>query len=275
VKLKQDQSVRGAIRPGDDVREMFDRIVPRYDLMNRLMTGGRDIAWRRLAVREALRGRARASSNVLDVATGTGDLAIALRDAGAGNVVGLDFSGAMLAEAARKDTRTDETARRPIAWLKGDAMALPFPEASFDAVTVAFGLRNMPSYVGALREMARVLRPGGTLVCLETTTFRIPLLQSAFDWCFSRVVPIIGGLLSGESDAYRYLPASASVFPNADSLGHMMLDAGFSKVRYRRLGAGTVALHVASKHDGDPEISESRRQALHENDRRSSAEPGL
>jgi demethylmenaquinone methyltransferase / 2-methoxy-6-polyprenyl-1,4-benzoquinol methylase len=222
---------------------MFDRIVPRYDLMNRLMTGGRDATWRRLAVREALRGRNPAEIRVLDVATGTGDLAIALRDAGADDVIGLDFSAPMLEEAVRKEAKAPGVRR--ITWVEGDAMSLPFPNQSFDAVTVAFGLRNMPSYPAALREMARVLRPGGTLICLETTPLRSPVPRAAFDWYFARVVPIVGGLLSGDVDAYRYLPASAAAFPDADTLGQMMLEAGFAKVRYLRLGLGTVALHVA------------------------------
>ena len=211
------------------------------------MTGGQDVAWRRLAVREALRGRAGSTCRVLDIATGTGDLAVALRDAGVENMVGLDFSGRMLAEATRKEKSSAEAARRPIAWVEGDAMALPFPDESFEAVTIAFGLRNTPNYLAALREMARVLRPGGTLICLETTPFRIPALRIAFDWYFSHVVPAIGGLLSGDRDAYRYLPASAAAFPDADTLGRLMLQARFANVRYRRLGAGTVALHVAKK----------------------------
>ena len=239
----------GAIRAGDDVRAMFDRIVPRYDLMNRVMTGGRDVAWRRLAVREALRGRDPATMRALDVATGTGDLAMALRDAGVQDVVGLDFSAPMLEEAWRKDAARPGGER--IAWIEGDAMALPFPDASFDAVTVGFGLRNMPSYLGALREMARVLRPGGTLVCLETTPLTIPMLRRLFELYFSRVVPLIGGVLSGDRDAYAYLPASAAAFPDADALGRMMLEAGFARVRYLRLGVGTVALHVAVKPTSD------------------------
>jgi demethylmenaquinone methyltransferase/2-methoxy-6-polyprenyl-1,4-benzoquinol methylase len=236
---------QGAIRPRDDVRAMFDRIVPRYDLMNRLMTGGRDVAWRRLAVREALRDREPVEVRILDVATGTGDLALALRAAGAADVVGLDFSAPMLAEAIRKEAVAGSG--RPITWVEGDAMSLPFADASFDAVTVTFGLRNMPSYPMALGEMLRVLRPSGTLVCLETTPLRAPVLRAIFDWCFARVVPIVGGMLSGDADAYRYLPASAAAFPDADTLGHLMLDAGFSKVRYLRRGLGTVALHVATK----------------------------
>jgi demethylmenaquinone methyltransferase/2-methoxy-6-polyprenyl-1,4-benzoquinol methylase len=247
VRDDQQTATQGAIRSRDDVRAMFDRIVPRYDLMNRLMTGGRDVAWRRLAVREALRGRNPAQMRILDVATGTGDLALALHDAGAADVVGLDFSAPMLDEARRKEAVA--ASDRRIVWVEGDAMSLPFANQSFDAVTVAFGLRNMPSYRAALGEMLRVLGPGGRLVCLETTRFRAPVLRAAFDWYFARVVPIIGGLLSGDADAYGYLPASAAVFPDADALGQMMLDAGYSHVRYLRLGLGTVALHVATKSD--------------------------
>ena len=241
----REPATQGAIRPRDDVRAMFDRIVPRYDLMNRLMTGGRDAAWRRLAVREALHGRNLAEVRVLDVATGTGDLALALRAAGAAEVTGLDFSAPMLAEAMRKEAAA--AGNRRITWVEGDAMSLPFPDASFDAVTVAFGLRNMPSYPAALHEMARVLRPAGTLVCLETTPLQLPVLRAIFAWYFDHVVPIVGGLLSGDRDAYQYLPASAAAFPDAVTLGRMMLEAGFSRVRYLRLGLGTVALHVAAK----------------------------
>ena len=151
-------ATQGAIRSRDDVRAMFDRIVPRYDLMNRLMTGGRDIAWRRLAVREALRDRNRQKSRVLDVATGTGDLALALRAAGAADVVGLDFSAAMLDRGDPQRSRGGP-ATGASTWVEGDAMSLPFADESFDAVTVAFGLRNMPSYPAALREMSGCCAP--------------------------------------------------------------------------------------------------------------------
>ena len=244
----QHTFARGAIRSRDDVRAMFGRIVPRYEFMNQLMTGGRDRTWRHLAAREALRDRDALRSLVLDVATGTGDLAIALRRAGAHRVVGLDFAAPMLAAAARKARESGDNGH--IGWVEGDVMALPFADGEFDAVTVAFGLRNMPSYVDALREMARVLQPGGTLVCLETTPLTAPLLREVFAWYFARIVPFIGGLLSGDPEAYAYLPASAEAFPDADTLGEMMFDAGFARVRYLRLGGGTVALHVATMPGG-------------------------
>jgi demethylmenaquinone methyltransferase/2-methoxy-6-polyprenyl-1,4-benzoquinol methylase len=238
------EQVEGAIRSREDVRVMFDRIVPAYDRMNRIMTGGRDVAWRRLAVREALRGCAGDDCAVLDVATGTGDLALALRDAGVRYVTGLDFSVAMLAAAARKEQRAGPG---QVVWVEADAMALPFADGTFDAVTVAFGLRNMPSYPDALREMTRVLRPGGRLVCLETTPFALPVLRPLVGWYMTRVVPMLGRHLGGDRDAYSYLPASAAVFPDAETLGQIMMQAGLTRVRYRRLGLGTVALHVGQK----------------------------
>lgn len=263
---------------------MFGRIVRRYDLMNRLMTGGRDAAWRRLAVRAALRDRPPAGTRALDVATGTGDLALALAAGGARFVVGLDFAAPMIAVAAAKGRaaagvgrvaapvapsateRASGDASSPlpgvgegdggsaVAWLVGDALALPFPDGAFAACTVSFGLRNMADYGAALREMGRVLGPGGRLVCLELTPYRVPILGALFGWYFSRVVPLVGGLLSGDRDAYRYLPRSVAAFPPAAELADLMRGAGLADVSYRLLGGGTVALHVGTK----PEESAAR-----------------
>lgn len=224
------------------VRTMFGRIARRYDLMNRLMTGGRDVAWRRLAVRLALPAREPATSKVLDVATGTGDLALALDAAGIGDVVGIDFAGPMIRAAAAKGRPTGA-----VAWVVGDALALPFGDNAFDACTVAFGLRNMADYGAALREMARVLRPGGRLVCLELTPYRVPVLGRLFGWYFSTIVPFVGGWLSGDRDAYRYLPSSVAAFPTAAALATLMTEAGLGDVSYRLLGGGTVALHMGTK----------------------------
>lgn len=239
---------QGALRSRDDIGEMFGRIVDRYDLMNRVMTGGRDVAWRNLTVREALAGYAPGTARVLDVATGTGDLALALAKGGAGEVVGLDLAEPMLQAARQKvlarAERPGTVAGVPVSWVTGDAMRMPFADGTFDVCTVSFGLRNMPDYDGALREMARVLRPGGRLLCLEMTPLQNSLVAPAFDFYFTKVMPVIGGVLSGDIDAYRYLPQSVAAFPPADDLARMMERAGFDQARYRLLGGGTVALHT-------------------------------
>jgi demethylmenaquinone methyltransferase/2-methoxy-6-polyprenyl-1,4-benzoquinol methylase len=238
--------VRGAIKSSDDVREMFDGIVPRYDLLNRLMTGGRDVAWRKLAVREAARHLNPATASVLDIATGTGDLALELERAGFASVVGLDFSAPMLQEAERKALEQPGGASL-VSWVQGDAMALPFAADTFDAVTVGFGLRNMPDYLGALREVVRVLRPGGTFVCLETSPLPSPVLRAAFETAMRTGLPLLGGVLSGDREAYAYLPQSSAVFPDAEALGRLMQVAGLRNVRYLRRGLGAVAIHVGRK----------------------------
>jgi demethylmenaquinone methyltransferase/2-methoxy-6-polyprenyl-1,4-benzoquinol methylase len=219
---------------------MFGRIVRRYDAMNRLMTGGRDVAWRREAARLAVGGSG--ADRALDVATGTGDLALALAAAGARFVVGLDFACPMVRAAAAK-----ARGRPGVALAVGDALRLPFADARFDACTVAFGLRNMADYEAALREMSRVLRPGGRLVCLELTPYRRPVFGRLFGWYFSRVIPLVGGLLSGDRAAYRYLPRSVAAFPSASALAELMRRAGLADVSCRSLGGGTVALHVGTK----------------------------
>lgn len=255
------------MRPAAEVQAMFGRIVPRYDLVNRLMTGGRDVAWRHLVANVAVAGGRR--GRVIDVATGTGDLAIALAEAGARSVVGLDFVPDMLRAAAGKPAigswpetghqagmrsldRTggsggaSESSGR-VRLVVGDAMRLPFADDTFDACTVSFGLRNMADYERAVREMTRVLRPGGRWVCLELTPYRFPLLNRVFGWYFGVVVPVIGGWLSGDRAAYRYLPASVAAFPPADDLAAIMRVAGLANVRYKKLSGGAVAMHVGEK----------------------------
>jgi demethylmenaquinone methyltransferase/2-methoxy-6-polyprenyl-1,4-benzoquinol methylase len=214
----------------DAVRIMFDRIAPVYDPMNRIMTAGLDVRWRRLAAESAV-GR---GDRVLDAACGTGDLAIAASKAGAAPVTGLDFSERMLARARRKAPELE--------WVQGDMLALPFADATFDAVTVGFGVRNVADLELALRELRRVLRPAGRIAILEITQPRGPLKPFFSVW-FDRIVPLLGKLLRGGA-AYTYLPASVKRFPTAEELADLMRAAGFSNVGFRLLGGSIVALHT-------------------------------
>ena len=216
----------------DAVRSMFDRIAPVYDVMNRVMTAGLDVRWRRLTAAAAVRP----GDRVLDAACGTGDLAIAGLRAGAGKVTGLDFSERMLERARRKDARID--------WVRGDMLALPFADGTFDAATVGFGVRNVADLEAGLRELRRVLKPGGRLAILEITTPR-GVLKPFFSLWFDRVVPLLGKLLPGGS-AYTYLPASVKRFPNAEAFAALLRECGFGDVRFRLLGGTIVALHTGT-----------------------------
>jgi len=219
----------GTLQP-DAVRGMFDRIAPVYDVMNRVMTAGLDRAWRRLAVEEVVQPGFR----VLDACCGTGDLAIAAEREG-GIVTGLDFSPAMLERARRKSGT--------VTWVEGDVLALPFPDGSFDAATVGFGVRNVADLEAGVAELARVLRPGGRLAILEITQPR-GILRPFFSLWFDRIVPLLGKVLPG-GRAYTYLPASVRRFPGAEELAALLERHGFTQVRFRLMGGTIVALHTA------------------------------
>ena len=213
----------------DDVRGMFDRIAPVYDAMNRVMTAGLDRVWRRLTVEAVVQP----GDRVLDACCGTGDLALAAEREG-GVVTGLDFSPRML-ERARQKSET-------VTWVEGDLLALPFGDASFDAATVGFGVRNVSDLDAALAELRRVLRPGGRLAILEITQPR-GILRPFFSLWFDRVVPVLGRVLPG-GRAYTYLPASVRRFPGARELVARLEGHGFEHVRFRLLGGSIVALHT-------------------------------
>jgi demethylmenaquinone methyltransferase / 2-methoxy-6-polyprenyl-1,4-benzoquinol methylase len=219
----------GRLAP-DAVRTMFDRISPVYDAMNRTMTLGLDRRWRRAAAEAVVRH----GDRVLDACCGTGDLALAAKEAGAGPVTGLDFSPRMLERARAKS--------REIEWVQGDLLALQFEDASFDAATVGFGVRNLEDLERGVGELRRVLRPGGRLAILEITQPR-GLLAPFYRLWFDRLVPLLGKLLPGGS-AYTYLPASVRRFPGPEELGELLRAAGFDEVRWRLFAGGIVALHT-------------------------------
>ena len=223
-------NVRDRLDPAD-VERMFDRIAGPYDAMNRVMTAGLDQRWRRLTVRSVVSP----GDRVLDACCGTGDLAIAARRAGA-DVVGLDFSPRMLERARRKEAE--------IEWIEGDLLALPFADASFDAVTVGFGVRNVAALEQGLAELRRVLRPGSRVGILEITRPRGPLRLFYRLW-FDVLIPLVGKILPG-GKAYTYLPASVRRFPGPEELAGLMARQGFGDVTFRRLGGGIVALHVGT-----------------------------
>jgi demethylmenaquinone methyltransferase / 2-methoxy-6-polyprenyl-1,4-benzoquinol methylase len=217
--------------PANEVRSMFDRIAPVYDVMNRVMTAGLDLRWRRIAAQSVVsRG-----DRVLDACCGTGDLAVAASRAG-GTVTGLDFAPRMLERARRKlPTAT---------WVEGDLLQLPFDAGSFEVATVGFGVRNVADLEGGLAELRRVLAPDGRLAILEITQPR-GLLAPFYRVWFDRIVPLLGKLLKGGA-AYTYLPASVRRFPGPDSLADLLRAAGFTDVRYRTFAGGIVALHIAA-----------------------------
>ena len=218
---------------------MFDRVAARYDLLNAVNSLGNDRGWRRAAARAANP----AEKHVLDLATGTGDLAIALLSAGAAHVVAVDFSSEMLTAAQTKlSPRFDQR----ISLVQGDALALPFEDGTFDRLTSGFLLRNLADLRQGLSEMLRVLKPGGRMVALDITRPGGGMGGLVAGAYFQRVVPWIGGLISGQSAAYAYLAKSVLPFPTADRLRDLMMEVGFSTVEYRRMGLGLIALHTAS-----------------------------
>jgi demethylmenaquinone methyltransferase / 2-methoxy-6-polyprenyl-1,4-benzoquinol methylase len=221
----------GTLAP-DAVRQMFDRISPVYDLMNRVLTAGLDGRWRRLTAALVVRP----GDRVLDACCGTGDLALADLAAG-GEVTALDFSERMLERARPKSAA--------VRWVRGDAMALPFEDASFDVATVGFGIRNVSDLEAGLAELARVLSPGGRLGCLEITQ-PLGLLRPFFRLWFDGLVPLAGKVLPG-GGAYTYLPASVRRFPGPEELAAAMERSGFTDVTFRLLAGGIVTVHTARR----------------------------
>ena len=233
----------------DRIAGMFDAIAPRYDLLNHLLSAGIDRRWRAAAIRSLqLTGR----ETLLDICCGTADVALEARSRRGGRsgppaarVVGVDFSGAMLALGLRKVRSAGESAR--ITLLRGDAMRLPAAHRSVDAATVAFGIRNVQRPDVACAEMARVLRPGGRLAILEFGVPRIPGVRAAYLWYFTHVLPRIGRAISGHDAAYSYLPASVGTFAAPSEFVEILRSAGFAEIHADPLTFGIVYLYTARR----------------------------
>lgn len=227
------------------VRRMFDAIARRYDLMNRLMTLGRDQSWRRRTIKRA---KVPNGGRVLDIATGTADLAIAALDANPKKVVAADFSLQMLDLANRKLRSRNLDSQIVLA--AADGLSLPLADNYFDAVVTGFSLRNVGNLDLFLSEMLRVTRPGGRVVCLEITQPRLPGFRKFFAWYFGKVVPKIGALISDDSQAYSYLPHSVSIFISPEELRARMQKVGMKDVGFEKLQFGTIAIHWGEKPKG-------------------------
>ena len=243
-RMPADHSDESSVdKSGGRVRGMFAEIAPRYDLVNRILSGGVDVWWRYVTVNRA---PPPAAGAVLDVCTGTGDLALAYaRKAGPSvRVVGSDFCRPMLDRGVEKSRR----ASLPVEWVEADAMALPFPAAAFDVVTVAFGLRNIADTAKGLSEMARVCRPGGKLAILEFSLPRNFAIRGFYLWYFRNVLPRLGNAVArNSSDAYTYLNQSVEQFPSGAALATLVKQAGFDRVDVVPLTFGIATLYVATR----------------------------
>jgi demethylmenaquinone methyltransferase / 2-methoxy-6-polyprenyl-1,4-benzoquinol methylase len=217
------------------VNDIFERIAPRYDLMNRIMTFGMDRSWRRFVIQKA---QIPAGGSMLDIATGTGDIAFeGLAQVPDLLAVGADFAPRMMLVG---QTRPHGDRVR---WTTADALNLPYPDQRFDAVTQGFLLRNVSDIPRALQEQFRVLRRGGHIVSLDTTPPSDNVLRPFLVFYMTKIIPLIGQVLTGQRDAYSYLPNSSLGFKSADVLAQLMRDAGFVDVQYRKFNFGTIAVH--------------------------------
>jgi demethylmenaquinone methyltransferase / 2-methoxy-6-polyprenyl-1,4-benzoquinol methylase len=231
------------------VREMFAQIAPHYDLLNHLLSLQLDRRWRARTAKRLKSVLSRSDALVLDLCCGTGDLALALSRAGKARIIGADFAHPMLLRARFKSrlvpSHSGLPAPPPLPVFEADALGLPFADASFDLVTTAFGFRNLANYEAGLREIQRVLKPGGTIAILEFTEPPEGLWGDFYRWYFCKVLPKIGGLISGQQSAYTYLPKSVARFFRPSELAALLSTIGFQSVDYRVWTFGTVALHTA------------------------------
>lgn len=242
-RMRSSNSNPDATLVGDEkyryVSGMFTRIASRYDLMNVLMSFGQDAAWRRFTVRQA---RPKPGDMALDVATGTGRIAQELAQQGA-RAIGIDFSAAMMLQGRKEGVGAAE----PVYFTGADALRLPFADNTFSCVTTGFAMRNVVDVEAAFREMCRVVKPGGRVVCLEVGRPRWAVARLFHAFYTGKIVPLLGKLVAGDADAYTYLPSSMRCFPPPRELAHIMRAAGLHDVRFKQLTFGAVAVHVGVK----------------------------
>jgi demethylmenaquinone methyltransferase / 2-methoxy-6-polyprenyl-1,4-benzoquinol methylase len=241
----------GAVTEADaskKVREMFTEIAPRYDLLNHLLSLQLDRLWRARAAKHLQSVLERPNAIVLDLCCGTGDLAFALARAGKARIIGADFAHTMLVRAREKSRdlppSLNQNGASRMPFFEADALQLPFASSSFDSVTTAFGFRNLANYEAGLREIQRVLKPGGTVAILEFAEPPEGLWGDFYRWYFCKVLPRIGGLISGDQAAYKYLPKSVARFFRPPELAALMSYVGYQSVDYRVWTLGIVALHT-------------------------------
>jgi demethylmenaquinone methyltransferase / 2-methoxy-6-polyprenyl-1,4-benzoquinol methylase len=225
------------------VREMFSGIARKYDFLNHFLSVNVDRRWRRKVSEKLKDVLENAEATVLDVACGTGDLSLELKNAGKAKVIGTDFCRPMLAIAKDKT----EKLNGQIPYIESDGMNLSFADETFDAVTIAFGLRNFSNWQDGLRELHRVLKRGGRIAILEFSAPIVPGFRQMFQFYFSHILPRIGGAVSGSRGAYEYLPDSVSRFPDQKNLAKMMREIGFADVEYKNLTGGIAAIHLGVK----------------------------
>jgi demethylmenaquinone methyltransferase / 2-methoxy-6-polyprenyl-1,4-benzoquinol methylase len=249
VALPKGTKPEGAANEQDasqKVREMFTRIAPRYDLLNHLLSAQMDRHWRARTAAELRSILQRENVVVLDLCCGTGDLAFSLARNAKARIIGADFSHTMLVRAKEK-SEFESGKRWRVPFFEADALRLPFADESFDLVTTAFGFRNLANYRAGLQEILRVLKTGGTLGILEFTEPAPGLLGDAYRFYTQKVLPRIGGIISGDSAAYSYLPKSVARFFRPEELKGLMASVGYKDVRYSLMTLGSVALHVGEK----------------------------
>lgn len=226
-----------------DVREMFSRISPKYDFLNHFLSGNIDKRWRKLVTKKLESVLNNKNALVLDVACGTGDLALEMQKAAKAKIIGTDFCRPMLEIAREKNAPENLT----IPYLEADGMNLSFADETFDAVTIAFGLRNFSNWQDGLKELHRILKIGGKLVILEFSAPVVPGFRQLFQLYFTKILPKIGGVVSGSRGAYEYLSESVARFPDQKGLMKMMLENGFANVEYKNLTGGIAAIHLGTK----------------------------